>query len=100
MWSKPWVFVSSTFFFIFFGGRFVPAMAIMTGSVDARNRGKFMSINSSMQQLANALATSIAGVIIYNSASGQLIGFGTVGVVASLFTIVSIFIAYRVKQVS
>ncbi len=98
--SKPMIYLASTSFFIFFGGRFVPAMAIMTGSVEPRNRGKFMSINSSTQQLANALATSIAGVIIYNSVTGQLIGFGTVGIMASVFTVMSIFIAYRVKQIS
>lgn len=98
--SKPLIFVASTSFFIFFGGRFVPAIAIMTSSVEPRNRGKFMSINSSTQQLSNALATSIAGFVIYNSADGRLVGFGTVGVLASVFTVFSIFIAYRVKQVS
>ncbi len=98
--SKPLIFLASTSFFIFFGGRFVPAMAIMTGCIEPRNRGKFMSINSSTQQLANALATSIAGFIIYNTSTGQLVGFGTVGVLASVLTLASIFIAYRVKQVS
>ena len=98
--SKPLIFLASTLFFIFFGGRFVPALAIMTGCIEPRNRGKFMSINSSTQQLANALATSIAGFIIYNTTTGQLVGFGTVGIMASGFTLASIFIAYRVKQVS
>ena len=37
-------------------GRFVPAMALMTACIEARHRGGFMSVNSSVQQLAAGLA--------------------------------------------
>lgn len=98
--SEPLVLLASTAFFIFFGGRFVPAMAIMTGSVEPKNRGKFMSINASIQQLSNALATSIAAFVIINLPDGRIEGFGTVGFIAAAATLCSIAIAYKVKQVS
>ncbi|TAH26413.1 MAG: MFS transporter [Cytophagales bacterium] len=98
--NKLLLFTISTTFFIFFGGRFVPAIAITTAAVEAKNRGKFMSINSSVQQLSNALATSIASVFIYNTSTGQLMGFGTVGIIACVFTITSILLSFRVKQIS
>jgi len=46
----------STLLMICMSGRFVPAMALMTASIEARHRGGFMSINSSVQQLAAGFA--------------------------------------------
>ena len=39
-------------------------MAMMTGAVEARYRGGFMSINSAVQQFAMALASLASGAIL------------------------------------
>ncbi len=90
----------STTFFIVFGGRFVPAMALVTSSVDAARRGSFMSVNSSVQQLGSSLAVGISGIILENAASGRILNFDRVGWVAIVATIISIPLAARIKQVS
>jgi len=96
-----WVaYVASTLFFIFFGGRFVPAMALLTSSVEPHNRGKFMSINSCVQQLSSAFAAFGAGLIIINGTHGELLHFDIVGMIAVVATVACIFISYKVKQVS
>ncbi|WP_205502123.1 MFS transporter [Rufibacter psychrotolerans] len=94
-------FVVTTFFFIFFGARFVPAMSLITSSVEPRLRGSFMSVNSSVQQLASGLAAFLSGLIITNvPGSAELRHFGTVGLIATVFTLVSMWVVTRLKQVS
>ncbi|HEX8545608.1 MAG TPA: MFS transporter [Cytophagaceae bacterium] len=98
--SKPLALVATTSFFIFFGARFVPAMALVTSSVLPFKRGSFMSINSSIQQLSSAAASFGAGLVIVNTASGALLNFGYVGIFAAITTLLCIFISFKVKPVS
>ena len=52
---------TSTLLMICMSGRFVPAMAMMTATVESRYRGGFMSVNSSVQQFSCGLAAWISG---------------------------------------
>jgi predicted MFS family arabinose efflux permease len=72
----------STLLMICMSGRFVPAMAMMTASIEARHRGGFMSINSSVQQLAAGVAAWISGMILGQSATGEITHFRITGVVS------------------
>lgn len=94
------VFIITTFFFIVFGARFVPAMSLITSSVEPRQRGSFMSINSSVQQLASGLAAFTSGLIVQKAANGQLMHFNLVGILAAVATVISIFVILKLKQVS
>jgi predicted MFS family arabinose efflux permease len=94
------VFIITTLFFIVFGARFVPAMSLITSSVEPKQRGSFMSINSSVQQLASGSAAFISGLIVQKSANGQLENFGLVGIFASVATVISIFVILKLKPVS
>ena len=97
--SYAWILSMSSLFFIFFGARFVPAMSMMTSSVEIRQRGSFMSINSSVQQFSSSLAIIIAGAIVVNK-NGELENFGTCGIIAIVATIACILVSLKVKQVS
>lgn len=90
----------TTCFFVFVSGRFTPAMAMITASVHPLNRGSFMSMISSIQQIASGLAASLSGVIIQKTANGELAEFPTVGIVASIATIAAILISTRLKTVT
>jgi predicted MFS family arabinose efflux permease len=94
------VFIITTFFFIVFGARFVPAMSLITSSVEPKQRGSFMSINSSVQQLASGLAAFTSGLIVQKAANGQLLHFNMVGILASVATVISIFVIMKLKTVS
>mgnify|MGYP003937932667 CR=1 FL=1 len=92
-------FLVTTSFFIAFGGRFVPAMAMVTSSVEKKQRGGFMSFNSAVQQLASAFSSVLGGLIISTTADDKVEGFWKLGLIASIATIVSVVIAMKVKQV-
>ncbi len=91
--------VITTIFFIFFGARFVPAMSLITSSVEPKLRGSFMSINSSVQQLSAGLASFAAGFIVQESASGKLLNYGWVGIISCAITLAAIWVVGHIRQV-
>ncbi|MDF2454120.1 MAG: sotB [Cytophagaceae bacterium] len=90
----------TTVFFICFGSRFVPAMTLVTSAVNPRERGSFMSINSTVQQFASSVAVMSSGLIIFNAPDGRMEYFWVCGAIAVCFTFLSIAISYKVKEVS
>ena len=82
----------STIFMVCSSGRVVPAMAMLTATVEPHQRGGFMSINSSVQQLSSGVAAWMSGAIIGQS-GGHMTRFGVVGLVAVSFGLVSIYLS-------
>ncbi len=82
---------------VFNSGRMIPAMAMVTSSVESHRRGAFLSANSSMQHMAAGVGASLGGVILTKSPAGQIVHFGAVGWVAAAFTLLSLWLAGRVK---
>jgi predicted MFS family arabinose efflux permease len=95
----PVVVFCAALFFIFVTGRFGPAMALITGSVEPRLRGSFMSFNASIQQLGSGLAAMVAGLIIGRAADGSLTRYGIVGWLAVGATLLCIWLARRIRVV-
>lgn len=87
----------NTLFFVFVSGRMIPAQTLMTSAVGPSGRGSFMSIKSSMQQLAAAIASLVGGLIIVELPSGELENYGWVGVFAVLISGITLFIAPKLK---
>ncbi len=87
----------STLFMICMSGRMVPAMALITGSIEARYRGGFMSVNSSVQQFASGVAAYASGHIMGQSATGQLTRFSWIGALSATLAITSIGLARRLR---
>jgi predicted MFS family arabinose efflux permease len=83
----------STLLMICMSGRFVPAMALMTASVEARHRGGFMSVNSSVQQLAAGFAAWLSGMIIRQSADGKIARFSTIGMISVACALFCIYLS-------
>jgi predicted MFS family arabinose efflux permease len=93
------VLIISTIFFILISGRFIPVMAIITSSVSKADRGAFMGINSSIQQMAMGLASVAAGLIIQYNATGEMDHFNIVGYISMFMTLIFIYCASKVKIV-
>jgi predicted MFS family arabinose efflux permease len=89
---------TSTLLMICMSGRMVPAMALMTASIEARYRGGFMSINSSVQQFAAGLASIVSGYIIGHTPTGQLTRFPTIGALSVVFALTCIYLARYLKS--
>jgi predicted MFS family arabinose efflux permease len=96
-----WVaLIATTFFFVMSGGRFIPAQAMVTATVEPENRGSFMSIVSSMQQLSAGLSSYIAGMIITKQADGMLLNYNWVGAISIVSALFTIFLVTRISMVN
>ncbi|WP_306642104.1 MFS transporter [Sanyastnella coralliicola] len=86
-------------FFIFISGRMIPANTMLTSVVKPENRGGFMSLNSSGRSLAGGVASLITGAIVTQEFEGApLEHFGIVGVMACGFTLLAMYLAYRLVE--
>ena len=93
-----WVMVAcATVFFILVPGRMVPAMAIMTSAMQPRLRGTFLALNSMVQNLFCGLAAWIGGLLISEGTGGQIVGYGHAGLLAMGATLVTLFLAGRIR---
>jgi predicted MFS family arabinose efflux permease len=84
---------TSTLLMICMSGRFVPAMAMMTATVEARYRGGFMSVNSSVQQFSCGLAAWISGGIIGQDLNQEITHYPVAGVVSLCCVLACIWLA-------
>ncbi len=98
--SPLWLILAiCAFFFVSSGGRMIPATALVSGTSRPENRGSFMSIVSCVQQLAAAISSYIAGVVVTKGASGRLENYEIVGYVAISFTFVAIYLSRRISAI-
>ena len=91
--ALPLALLLTTSFFIVSGGRMIPAMALITGTVEPQRRGSFMSIQSSVQQLSAGAASLFAGMIVVKDAQGHLLHYGVIGWIAAITSLLCIAMA-------
>lgn len=91
------ILIVTTLFMVLTSGRFVPGMAMITSSVEARYRGGFMSVNSAIQQIAAGLATAGASLLVSNDAAGRLTGYPRVGVLSLVLIVAAVLLSRRLR---
>jgi len=77
--------------------RIVMAQSMISNVVSQNQRGSFMSVNGSMQQLGQGMASLIAGVIVKtNRTTHQLSNYNWVGYLSIAVLIVAVLIGNRI----
>ena len=101
LWPMPmWVvLVIAGLFFITVNGRMIPMQAIVSIVTMPNKRGGFMSINSSVQQLASGIAATIGGAIVAEGPGGRIEHYSWVGYFSIVLILSCILLAGRVKAV-
>jgi len=80
--------------------RMVPSMALATSLPKMHDRGAFMSINASLQQIAGGIAAAVGGmIVVQKTKASPLEHYGTLGIVMVAITFISIFLVYRVSKI-
>lgn len=80
-------------------GRMVTATSLITSSIELRRLGSFMSVNSAVQHIASGLGAALGGMIVQGGSGEPLHHFGTVGILAALTTVASLWLAARIRPV-
>lgn len=83
--------------FLVVTSRIVMAQSMISNVVSQNQRGSFMSVNGSMQQLGQGMASLIAGVIVKtNKTTHQLSNYNWVGYLSIAVLIVAVIIGNRI----
>lgn len=95
-----WIVVTiNTLMMIGVMARMVPAMAMTSALPQMQDRGAFMSINSSLQQISGGVAAAIGGMIVrQETAHSPLQHFDKVGYFILVICMFSIYIYSRVSK--
>lgn len=81
-------------------GRMIPAGALMTAMPEMRDRGAFMSVSSSLQQMAGGIAAAVGGlIVVQQDKSSPLEHYDTLGYIMVVLSIITIIMVYRISKI-
>jgi predicted MFS family arabinose efflux permease len=92
------VIIINIVLFIGIFSRIIPAQAMISAIPDPSNRGSFMAVNSSLQQIAGGVGAMIAGLVVTESASGAIEHFNRVGIIVASTVIISVVMLNSLRK--
>ena len=78
--------------------RIIPAQAMMSAIPAPNERGAFMAVSSSLQQISGGVASVIAGFIVVELPGGKLQHFDTLGDILTGTVIVSAIMMFKISR--
>lgn len=94
----PIVMLVNVILYISIFSRIIPAQALMTSVPHPSNRGAFMAVMSSLQQISGGVASVIAGLIVTENSIGKLDHFDRLGYILSCTILISMYMMYNVNK--
>ena len=92
------VMVVNVLLFVAVSSRMIAATTLMTAVPQAKDRGAFMSVNSSVQQISGGIASAISGLIVVRTESGVIKHYDTVGYIVVFTMLVCIAMMYFINR--
>lgn len=94
----PVVMAMNIFFMVGIMGRMIPAMALNSALPQMQDRGAFMSISSSLQQISGGIGAYVSGkIVVQQTKTSPLEHYNTLGIVVSVLVLITIFLMYRIS---
>jgi MFS family permease len=87
------------FLFLGISARMVSASTLLSAIPEAKDRGAFMSVNSSLQQFAGAVASSVAGLVVVQTSTGRLEHYDVLGFIVVGAMLVTLGLMYSVQKI-
>jgi hypothetical protein len=84
--------------FINVSARMVSSSALLSAVPTQSDRGAFMSVNSSVQMASGGIASLAAGSIVYQTQTGLLANYDTLGYVVSAATLITMAMMYFIDR--
>jgi predicted MFS family arabinose efflux permease len=86
--------------FMGISSRMIPSATLTSAIPNLQDRGAFMSINSSLQQIAGGVATMLAGlIIVQKDKNSPLENYPILGIIGSVFILMTVWFIYRVYRI-
>ena len=94
----PLVILINVVLFASIFSRMIPSQALISAIPEPTNRGSFMAVNSSLQQMAGGVASVVGGLVVSQSADGKIIHFDYLGYLLSCTVLISIWLMYSISR--
>jgi len=78
--------------------RMISSQALVSAVPDQTDRWAFMSLNAATQQISGGIASYIAGMIVVQASTGELLHYDTLGYVVAVSIIITIGLIWFVNQ--
>jgi len=78
--------------------RMISSTAMISAIPQPQDRGAFMSINSSVQQLSGGLAAALAGMVITEAPDGKLLHYSTLGIIVMASMLSCMIMMYFINR--
>lgn len=92
------VIVVNVLMFAGITARMISASSLMTAVPQMQDRGAFMSINSSIQQISGGVAAALAGVIVSEGSDGTMQNYPFLGIVVVASMLITIAMMYILNR--
>lgn len=79
-------------------GRMASAGALTSAVPGPQDRGAYMSISSSLQQMSGGIAAYLAGLMVHQGPTGRMEHYPRIGIAVSVATVLTMFLMYRVHR--
>ncbi|RYZ89433.1 MAG: MFS transporter [Proteobacteria bacterium] len=97
--SPLWlVILVNALMFLGIFSRMIPSQALMSAIPDPASRGSFMSVSSSMQQIAGGLGSIVAGLVVVQQTDGFIQHFDILGYILVLTSAICLVMIYFINQ--
>ena len=93
------VITVNAFLFVCISGRMISASALSSGVPAMADRGAYMAINSSLQQLSGGIASGVAGLIVVQAPSGKHERYDTLGWVVASVMALTVLLMFNVHRI-
>ncbi len=90
------VIVANSFFAVLLAGRMATTMALNSAVPSPQDRGAYMAVSASIQQLSGGVAAWAAGLIVSADADGMLSNYNILGTIVAGAMIITLYQMYRV----
>jgi predicted MFS family arabinose efflux permease len=88
----------SAVMFVAVSTRMIAASAVISAVPESHDRGAFMGINSSIQQLSGGVAAMAAGLIVVQTSSGKLEHYHDLGYVVGAAMLITLVMMYKIHR--
>lgn len=94
----PVVIIINVVLFASIFSRMIPSQALISAIPIPENRGAFMSVNSSLQQISGGVASVVAGFIVSEAPDGKILNFDKLGYLLTSTVLISIYLMYKISR--
>lgn len=99
VWPLYLVTIINILLFIGVSSRMISGSALITQLPELKDRGAFMGVNSSLQQISGGIGSIIAGLIVVQNSDGTLLHFDYVGYLTILMLCICMYLMYRINMI-